>query len=67
MDRLLTMQVFVQVIDSGSFAAAARALDMSKPMVTRAIAELESHLQTRLLHRNPRNVAPTPVGVAYAE
>src|SRR5690606_11685760 len=48
MDRLLAMQVFERVADEGGFAAAARALDISPPVVTRLIAELETHLGTRL-------------------
>ncbi|OAJ56530.1 hypothetical protein A6V36_33740 [Paraburkholderia ginsengiterrae] len=67
MDRLFTMRVFVQVIDSGSFAGAARVLELSKPMVTRAIAELETHLRARLLQRSTRNVLPTTTGTEFAE
>ena len=67
MDRLFTMRVFLQVIDAGSFAAAARSLEMSKPMVTRAVAELETHLRARLLHRSTRTVVATDVGTDFAE
>ena len=67
MDRLFTMRVFLQVVDSGSFAGAARALELSKPMVTRAVAQLETHLRSRLLQRSTRKVAPTDIGTEYAE
>lgn len=67
MDRLFTMRVFLQVVDSGSFAGAARALELSKPMVTRAVAQLETHLRSRLLQRSTRKVTPTDIGTEYAE
>jgi DNA-binding transcriptional LysR family regulator len=67
LDRLFTMRVFLQVVDTGSFAAAARSLDLSKPMITRAVAQLEAHLRARLLHRSTRNVTATEVGTEYAE
>ena len=44
MDRLLSMRVFERVVNEGGFAAAARALDMSAPVVTRLVADLEDHL-----------------------
>jgi len=46
-------------------AAAARALDMSSAVVTRLIADLESHLGTRLLHRTTRRVSLSAVGETY--
>lgn len=67
MDRLFTMRVYLQVIDSGSFAGAARALELSKPMVTRAVAQLETRLRSRLLQRSTRKVTPTEIGTEYAE
>lgn len=67
MDRLLSMRVFRRVIDEGSFAAAARALDLSPAVVTRLVADLEAHLGTRLLQRTTRRLAVTDAGAAYAE
>ena len=61
------MRVFARVIDSGSFAGAARALDMSPAAVTRWVAELESHLQTRLVNRTTRKLLLTETGEAYLE
>ena len=49
MDRLQSMRVFQQVVDEGSFAAAARALDLSPAVVTRLVGDLEEHLGARLL------------------
>lgn len=54
MDRLLAMQIFERVANEGGFAAAARALNISPPVVTRVIAELETHLGTRLFQRTTR-------------
>ncbi len=52
MDRLQSMRVFSKVVEQGSFARAATALDMSNTVVTRNVADLESHLGTRLLNRS---------------
>lgn len=65
MDRLLSMRVFEKVVDEGGFAAAARALDMSPPVVTRLVADLENHLGTRLLQRTTRRLSLTEAGHAY--
>ena len=67
MDRLQAMEVFVAVVDSGGFAAAARRLDLSAPVVTRAVAELEARLGVRLLTRTTRTVRVTEAGARYAE
>jgi DNA-binding transcriptional LysR family regulator len=67
MDRLHSMRVFAGVIDEGSFAAAARALDMSPTVVTRLVADLEAHLGTRLINRTTRRVALTETGELYLE
>ena len=65
MDRLLSMRVFERVVDEEGFAAAARALDMSPPVVTRLVADLESHLGTRLLQRTTRRLSLTDAGHIY--
>jgi len=67
MDQLRAIKVFVRVIDEGSFAGAARALDLAPAVVTRLIAELEEHLGTRLLNRTTRRLALTEIGEAYLE
>jgi DNA-binding transcriptional LysR family regulator len=51
MDRFGAMQVFSQVVESGSFAKAAERLKLSTSATSRRVAELESHLRTRLLNR----------------
>ena len=65
MDRLLSMRVFERVVDEGGFAAAARALVMSAPVVTRLVADLEDHLGTRLLQRSTRRLSLTEAGQQY--
>ena len=67
MDRLQAMTTFVAVVDGGSFASAARKLNLSPPVVTRAVAELEERLQLRLLTRTTRMVRVTEAGARYAE
>lgn len=67
MDQLRAIKVFVRVIDEGSFAGAARALDLAPAVVTRLVAELEEHLGTRLLNRTTRRLALTEIGEAYLE
>ncbi|NLC36278.1 MAG: LysR family transcriptional regulator [Alcaligenaceae bacterium] len=65
MDQLVAMRVFERVASEGGFAAAARAMDISPPVVTRLVAELESHLGTRLFQRTTRRVSLTDAGAAY--
>lgn len=67
MDRLQSMAAFVAVVDTGGFAAAARKLDLSPPVVTRAVADLEARLGVRLLTRTTRQVRVTDAGARYAE
>jgi len=67
MDRLLSMKIFSRVVSEGSFASAARKLDLSPAMVTRLVADLEDHLGTRLLNRTTRRLALTSAGVQYVD
>ena len=62
MDRLTALQVFAEVAATGSFTAAADRLDMSRPMVTRYVNELEQWLGSRLLQRTTRRVTLTDAG-----
>jgi len=61
-DRLTAMQVFATVVDSGSQSAAALQLDLSRPVVSRYLAELEEWVGARLLHRTTRRLSLTPAG-----
>lgn len=65
MDRLQSIRMFQQVVDDGSFAAAARKFNMSSAVVTRLIGDLEDHLGVRLLQRTTRRLALTDAGEAY--
>lgn len=67
MDRLDAMKVFVTALDEGSLAAAGRRLRHSPAAVTRAIAALEAHVGTRLLHRTTRAIKLTEAGERYSE
>lgn len=61
------MAAFLAVVDTGGFASAARRLNVSPPVVTRAVAELEQRLGARLLIRTTRFVRVTEAGTAYAD
>ena len=67
MDQLRALRVFSQVITEGSFAGAARVLDMAPAVVTRTVADLEVHLGARLLNRTTRKLALTEIGSAYLD
>ena len=67
MDRLQSMRVFSKVVEQGGFARAGAALNMSNAVVTRHVADLESHLGTRLLNRTTRKLSLTETGLAYLE
>jgi DNA-binding transcriptional LysR family regulator len=62
MDRLTAARVFVEIADPGSMIAAADALDMSRAMVTRYLAEMEQWCAVRLLHRTTRRISLTAAG-----
>lgn len=59
------MRVFVCVVDSGSFAAAAEQMNISTPHVSRMIADLEAHLRARLLNRTTRRMVLTSIGERF--
>jgi len=61
------LKVFIGVVQQGSFAGAARQLDLTPSAVTRAVAALEATLGARLLQRTTRKVALTEAGAAYLE
>ncbi len=63
----MTMQVFVRVVETGSFSKAAAELGTTQPTATKAVAEAEQRLGARLLHRSTRGVTPTEVGLLYYE
>ena len=66
MDRIDAMKVFVATIDEGSLAGAGRKLGRSPAAVSRAIAFLEEHVGTQLLHRTTRSIKLSEAGARYA-
>lgn len=62
MDRILAIKVFLTIAETGSFTATAERLDLSKPMVSRAVALLEDWFKARLLQRTTRKVSLTEAG-----
>ncbi|MGU7773569.1 LysR family transcriptional regulator [Burkholderia sp. MR1-5-21] len=67
MNQIQTMRVFVCVAEQQSFRRAAHQLGVSNALVTRSIAMLEGHLNTRLIHRTTRNLSLTEAGVRYLD
>jgi LysR family transcriptional regulator for bpeEF and oprC len=65
MDRVQAMQVFLRVVESGSFIRAAGTLGLPASSVTGIIKRLEKHLRARLLNRSTRNLSLTPEGERY--
>ena len=67
MDLLRAIKAFSQVVESKSFVKAAERLDLSTTAVSKYVAELEGHLQTRLLQRTTRRLGLTETGRAFHE
>ena len=67
MDRFAAMSVFAKVVELGSFARTADRLELSTSAVSRQVADLEAHLQTRLLNRTTRRLSLTESGHAFYE
>ncbi len=67
MDRMTGLRVFRDVVESGSFVATAGRLDISAPMVSKHLAQLEKSLGARLLHRSSRHLSLTEAGQTWYE
>ena len=61
------MTVFAKVVEQGSFARAAERLSISSSACSRQVAELEAHLDTRLLNRTTRRLSLTESGQGFYE
>lgn len=59
------LEIFVDVMNKGSFAAVARDKNVAPSTVSRAISNLEDELGIRLLNRTTRRIKPTEAGYAY--
>ena len=62
MDRLSAFEIYVRVVDTGSFSATARHFDIGQPAVSKAVAQLEEWLGVKLLLRSTRALTPTEAG-----
>lgn len=67
MDRLEAMAVLLAAVESGSLSAASRRLGTPLATVSRRVAELEAHLNARLITRSNRRIALTDAGRSYVE
>ncbi len=67
MDRFNAITAFAKVVETGSFARAAERLDVSVSSVSRQVADLEAHLDARLLNRTTRRLSLTETGRAFHE
>lgn len=67
MDRLLAMQTFVRVVETGSFSAVAREQSSTQSAISKQVAGLEKYLGVRLLVRTTRAVTTTEDGLRYFE
>jgi DNA-binding transcriptional LysR family regulator len=67
MDKFGAMTFLLKVVEKGSLSAAAKELDVPLATVSRRIAELEAHLNTRLLNRSSRRLSLTEAGRLYVE
>ena len=67
MDRFHALTAFARVVETGSFARAAERLGVSVSSVSRLVADLEAHLDARLLNRTTRRLSLTESGQAFFE
>ncbi|MGV6475538.1 LysR family transcriptional regulator [Azotobacter vinelandii] len=65
MDRLLCMEAFVRVAETGNFAKAARQLGVTRSVISHRIQQLEQFIQAPLFHRSSRHVRLSEVGETY--
>lgn len=65
MDRFGAMEAFVRVVETGSFSAAARLLNVGQPAISKTVAQLEERLGVRLLMRSTRGLSPTEAGQSF--
>src|ERR1700674_2121828 len=67
MCRCAGIELFIRVVETGSFSKAASELGITQPTATKHVAALEKRLGARLLHRSTRGVTATEVGTLYYE
>lgn len=67
MDKFREMEVFVAIVDRGSFTGASEKLGMSAPTVSRALHSLETRVGAQLIARTTRSIRPTDAGMRYLD
>jgi DNA-binding transcriptional LysR family regulator len=67
MDKFGAMQIFVRVVEKGSFSAVAKERGVGQPSVSKQISALEDELGTELIHRSSRSIALTEAGRDFYE
>ena len=67
MDKFEAMQIFVRVVEKGSFSAVAKERGIGQPAVSKQISALENELGTELIHRTSRSIALTDPGRDFYE
>lgn len=67
MDRFRAIEAFAKVVEFGGFARAAERLGTSTSAVSRLVAELEAHLDARLINRTTRRLSLTEAGQSFYE
>jgi DNA-binding transcriptional LysR family regulator len=67
MDRITGVQLFVRIVETGSFSKASVDLGVTQPTATKHVAAVEARLGARLLNRNTRGVSTTEIGALYYE
>jgi DNA-binding transcriptional LysR family regulator len=66
-DIFSAIPIFVAVVESGSFSAAAERLSMTKSAVSKRVSSLEDNLGTRLFHRSTRKLTLTEAGEQFSD
>jgi DNA-binding transcriptional LysR family regulator len=67
MDRITGVQLFIRIVETGSFSKASVDLGVTQPTATKHVAAVEARLGARLLNRNTRGVSATEIGSLYYE
>jgi DNA-binding transcriptional LysR family regulator len=67
MDRIVGVQLFIRIVETGSFSKGSVDLGITQPTATKHVAALEAKLGARLLNRNTRGVSVTEIGAIYYE
>ena len=65
MDRIAGVQLYIRIVETGSFSRASADLGVTQPTATKHVAALEAKLGARLLNRNTRGVSATEIGALY--